>query len=120
VIAVFVLVYASLPLLPHPTPKQDQLGRILTYRPPSQISLVLAPPPPPDIRLSSYAFGTRQFQHQFCSKCVVGVVVDDVVEGLRAVNLRCFDIGDGEWEEIGKRIYRHEGRKEGDGYVIPD
>jgi hypothetical protein len=50
----------------------------------------------------------------------VGVVVDDVVEGLRAVKLRCFDIEDGEWEEIGKRIYRHEGRKEGDGYVIPD
>ena len=50
----------------------------------------------------------------------MSVVVDDVVEGLRAVNLRCFDIGDGEWEEIRKRIYRHEGRKEGDAYVIPE
>jgi hypothetical protein len=50
----------------------------------------------------------------------VSVVVDDVVEVLRAVNLRCFDIGNGEWEGIRKRIYRHEGRKEGDVYVIPD
>lgn len=50
----------------------------------------------------------------------MGVVVDDVVEGLRAVNLRCFDVEGGEWEGIRMRIYKHEGRKEGDAYVIPD
>jgi hypothetical protein len=32
------------------------------------------------------------------------VVVVDVIESLRAVDLRCFDIEDGEWEEIGKRF----------------
>jgi hypothetical protein len=50
----------------------------------------------------------------------VSVIVEDVVEGLRAVNLRCFDIEDGEWEEIRKRIYTYEGRKDGNAYVIPD
>lgn len=35
---------------------------------------------------------------------VVVVVVDDVIESLRAVDLSCFDIEDGEWEEIGKRF----------------
>ncbi len=33
------------------------------------------------------------------------------------MRLRCFDIEDGEWEEIMRMIYMHEGRKDGDAYV---
>ncbi len=78
-ICVRVLYFSlSVSLLSHSTSKKEQLGRILTYRPSSQISLVLAP----YLSLSSYAFATKQFQHKFCSKCGVNDVVDDVIEGL--------------------------------------
>ncbi len=48
----------------------------------------------------------------------MSVAVDEVVVGLSTVNLKGFDIEDGELEEITKRIYTHEGRKDGDTYVI--
>lgn len=46
----------------------------------------------------------------------MSVCVDDVVDGLRALNLRCLE--GVEWQDI--ETYKHPGSKEGVGYVVPE
>jgi hypothetical protein len=43
----------------------------------------------------------------------VGVVADDVVEGLRAVNLRCFDVEDREGGRLGRGFIGMRGGRRG-------
>ncbi|KAE9373063.1 hypothetical protein N431DRAFT_373259 [Stipitochalara longipes BDJ] len=89
-----------------------RMGRILTYRPPAQISIHLDH----GINLSSYSFGSKQWEHQFCPVCGVAVAVDDVVENMTAVNLRCLERG--EWKDI--ETYKHRGSMEGPAYIAPE
>jgi hypothetical protein len=87
------------------------MGRILTYRPPAQISICLAP----GINLSSYSFAGKQFEHRFCRVCGVAVGVDDVVENMKAVNLRCFE--GVEWGGI--ETFKNKGSSFEPLYVVP-
>jgi len=88
------------------------MGRVLTYRPPTQIFAHLNH----GINISSYSFGTLQWNHNFCPVCGVAVGVDDVVENVKAVNLRCFE--GVPWNEI--ETYKHRGSAEGQPYVAPE
>jgi len=63
------------------------MGRILTYRPPTQISISVTP----GTNLSSYSFAGKQFEHKFCPICGVAVGVYDTIENMQGVNLRCFE-----------------------------
>ena len=89
----------------------EQMGRVLTYRPPAQISIHLNR----GIHLTSYSFGSMQWNHNFCPLCGVAVGVDDVVENMKAVNLRCLE--GVQWAEI--ETYKHRGSAEGPTYVVP-
>lgn len=64
-----------------------QMGGILTYLPPVQISIHLTS----STGLSSYSFGNKRWKHNFCSVCGVTVGVDNGSENTKAVNLRCFE-----------------------------
>ena len=88
------------------------MGRIPTYRPPAQIFIRLTP----GTNLSSYSFAGKQFKHKFCPVCGVAVGVDDVVENIKAVNLRCFE--GVEWGEI--ETYKNKGSTFEPLYVIPE
>ena len=87
------------------------MGRILTYRPPAQISVHLTS----GTNLSSYSFAGKQFEHTFCPACGIAVGVDDTVENMKAVNLRCFE--GVEWGDI--KTYKHKGRGSEPLYVVP-
>jgi len=90
-------------------------GTIVTYRPPTQISISLTP----GTSLSTYAFGPKRFVHKFCPVCGVAVGTDDINnlrnQDLTAVNLRCFE--DVEWEDI--RVWREDGKREEPKYTVP-
>lgn len=88
------------------------MGRILTYRPPTQISIYLTP----GSNISSYSFAMKQFEHKFCPLCGVAVGVDDTVENMKAVNLRCFE--GVEWDDI--ETYKHKGNDFEPLYVVPE
>jgi len=87
------------------------MNRILTYRSPAQISICLAP----GSNLSSYSFAEKQFEHKFYPLCGVSVGVEDVVENIKAVNLRCFE--GVEWGDI--ETFKNKGRNSEPLYAVP-
>lgn len=88
------------------------MGRILTYRPPSQISIHLTP----GTHLSSYSFAGKQFEHKFCPVCGVAVGVDDTIENMKAVNLKCFE--GVPWGDI--ETFKNKGYSFEPLYVVPE
>jgi hypothetical protein len=88
------------------------MGRILTYRPPTRISIHLIP----DINLSSYSFAGKQFEHKFCSVCGVAIGVDDTIENMKAVNLRCLE--GVPWGDI--ETFKNKGYSFEPLYVVPE
>jgi len=88
------------------------MGRVLTYRPPTQITTNLTP----GSKLSSYSFAGKQFEHKFCPVCGVAVGVDDTVDNMRAVNLRCLE--GVEWSEI--ETFKNKGSVFEPLYVVPE
>ena len=95
-----------------------QRGTILTYRSPSQISIVLKP----SISLTTYTFASRQYEHKSCFVCGVAVcVVDTEVtdiggENLVATNLRCLE--DVEWDGI--EIFKAHSSQLEPKYFVPE
>ena len=87
------------------------MGRILTYRPPAQISINLTP----GTNLSSYSFAEKIFEHKFCPVCGVAVGVDDTVKNTKAVNLRCLE--GVEWGDI--ETWKSKGSSFKPLYVVP-
>jgi hypothetical protein len=88
------------------------MGRILTYRPPAQISIYLTP----GTNLSSYSFAGKRFEHKFCPVCGVAVGVDDIVENMKAVNSRCLE--GVEWGDI--ETWKGKGSSFEPLYVVPE
>ena len=87
------------------------MGRILTYRPPAQIFVCLAP----GTTLSSYSFAGKIYEHKFCPICGVAVGVDDTEDNMKAVNLRCF--GGVEWGSF--ETFKNKGSTFDPLYVVP-
>jgi len=87
------------------------MGRILTYRPPTQISISVTH----GTNLSSYSFAGKQFEHKFCPICGVAVGVYDTIENMQGVNLRCFE--GVEWGDI--ETFKNNGDSFEPLYTIP-
>jgi hypothetical protein len=70
----------------------------------------------PSTDFSSYSFAGKQFEPKFCPVCGVAVGVDDTIENMKAVNLRCLEgVPCGDIETFKNKGYSFEPL-----YVVPE